>query len=163
MESCWKGSNLGPVTPDRAQGATLYALATALLVAGGTWFFAAAPALGEDPALAVGRRTVERLVPDTPDQAQAETMVLGAGSSEERSAAVGNGVYTVTMACVGSGQIRVRVSITTADSGKAVPCAPTPTPVELNVSVAAMLFLSITSESQGEAVFRWRATPAASY
>ncbi|WP_203843171.1 DUF6023 family protein [Winogradskya humida] len=151
------------MTPDRAQGATLYALAAALLVAGGTWFFVAAPVLGENPALAVGRQTVERLIPDSPDQAQAETMVLGAGRSEERSAAVSNGVYTVTMACAGSGQIRVRVSITTIDSGKAVPCSPTPTPVELNVSVAAMLFLSITSESPSESVFRWRAAPAGSY
>ena len=51
---------------DRAAGATLYAFALVLLLAGGVWFVRAAPEVGEDPAVVAGRATVERLLPDLP-------------------------------------------------------------------------------------------------
>ena len=149
---------------DRATGVTLYALALALLLAGGAWFVRAAPTVGEDPAVAAGRATVERLLPDMPRQAQAETMVLAEGVRTERSTVVAGGSYALAMLCVGAGQVRVRLSATGEDSGRAVPCvAREPQPVELTVGLANDLFIAISAETQGTAVFRWRVTRTRTY
>jgi hypothetical protein len=151
------------VRRDRAAGATLYGLALVLLLAGGVWFVRAAPDVGEDPAVTAGRATVERLLPDLPRQAGAETMVLGAGGRQERNTAVLGGSYALTMLCVGDGQVRVRLSTTGEDSGRAVPCAEEPEPVELTVGLADDLFLVVSAETRGEVVFRWRATRSRSF
>ena len=142
---------------DRATGTTLYALAAVLLLAGGGWFVRAAPDTGESAAVVAGRATVERLLPDLPRQAQAETMVLAEGVRTERTTAVPGGSYALVMLCVGDGQVRVRLSASGADSGRAVPCAARePEPVELTVGLADDLFLAVSSEARGPAVFRWR-------
>lgn len=144
---------------DRAAGAALYAFALVLLLAGGVWFVRAAPDLGEDPAVVAGRITVERLLPDVPRQAQAETMVLAEGARAERSTTVSGGSYTLAMLCVGAGQVRVRLSATGEDSGRAVPCAAQdPQPVELTVGLADDLHLAVSAETRGTTVFRWRIT-----
>ena len=149
---------------DRATGATLYALALALLLAGGVWFGWAAPATGEDPQLRSGRATVERLLPDVPQQGSAETMIIAGGARTDRTTTVPGGAYVVTMVCAGDGQVRVRLSVTGEDSGRAVPCAAEdPEPVELAVGLADEFFMAISAEAQGPVVFRWRITPARSY
>jgi hypothetical protein len=145
-------------------GVSLYAFALVLLVAGGVWFVRTAPDTGEDPAVAAGRATVERLLPDLPRQAQAETMVLGAGVRTERSTDVAGGSYALAMLCVGDGQVRVRLSAVGEDSGRAVPCSEQdPQPVELTVGLADNLYLAVSAETEGPAVFRWRVTRTRSY
>ncbi|MFI7542960.1 DUF6023 family protein [Actinoplanes sp. NPDC049599] len=152
------------MSTDRATGAALYAFALVLLVAGGVWFVRAAPDTGEDPALVAGRITVERLLPDLPRQAEAETVVLAAGKRAERNTAVQGGSYALAMLCVGAGQVRVRLSDTGLDSGRAVPCdRQDPQPVELTVGLADALFLAMSAETEGPAVFRWRVVRSRSY
>jgi hypothetical protein len=152
------------VRGDRVAGATLYALALVLLVAGGVWFVRAAPDTGEDPVVLAGRATVERLLPDLPTQAEAETMVLTEGIRTERSTSVQGGSYALAMLCVGDGQVRVRLSDQDQDSGRAVRCDPQdPQPVELMVGLADDLFMAVSAETQGPAVFRWRVTRARSF
>jgi hypothetical protein len=152
------------VNADRVAGAAPYALALVLLMAGGVWFVRAAPETGEDPAVAAGRATVERLLPDLPRQAEAETMVLGAEKRAERNTAVQGGSYTLAMLCVGDGQVRVRLSDTGLDSGRAVPCdRREPQPVEITVGLADELFMAVSAETDGPAVFRWRIIRARSY
>jgi hypothetical protein len=152
------------VKQDRAARATPYALALVLLVAGVVWFVRAAPETGEDPAVTAGRETVERLLPDLPRQAQAETMILAAGVRTERSTAVPGGSYVLAMLCVGDGQVRVRLSASGEDSGRAVPCAASdPKPVSLTVGLADDLFMAVSAETAGPAVFRWRVTRTRTY
>jgi hypothetical protein len=152
------------VDGDRAAGATLYASALVLALAGGVWFVRTAPATGEDPAVVAGRATVERLLPDLTRQAQAETLVLAAGKRTERSTPVEGGSYALAMLCVGEGQVRVRLSSTGQDSGRAVRCDPAePEPVELTVALASDLFMAVSSETRGPAIFRWRAVRTRSF
>ena len=152
------------MSSDRVTGATLNASALVLLVAGATWYFGTAPQLGEDPAVTEGRATVERLLPDLPRQARAETMVLTAGLNIERTTDVSGGSYALTLLCVGDGQVRVRLSAVGEDTGRAVPCgAGDPEPVELMVGVADDLYFSVTAETEGQAVFRWRVARSRSY
>jgi uncharacterized protein DUF6023 len=145
------------VLSDRAAGAILYAFALLLLLAGGGWFVRAAPELGEDPVVVAGRATVERLLPDVPQQSQSETLVLTEGVSTDRSTTEGGGSYALTMLCVGAGQVRVRLSSVGEDSGRAVPCAArNPQSVELTVALADDLHLAVAAETRGTVVFRWR-------
>ena len=149
---------------DRATGATLYASALVLALAGTTWFIRSAPPTSEAPEVVAGRATVERLLPDLTRQAGAETLVLEAGNRTERSTAVDGGSYALAMLCVGDGQVRVRLSDTGEDSGRAVRCdAQDPEPVELTVGLADDLFLAVSAETQGPAVFRWRAVRTRSF
>lgn len=144
---------------ERGRGALLYALATALLVAGAGWFVRAAPATGDDRRVPGWQRDAARLLPDRPDQVKAETVVVGAGATTERSADVTGGSYQLSMICVGDGgHVRVRLSASAdADSGRAVPCAARPSAVTLTVAVASQLFMLVSGEAQaGTAVFRWR-------
>ncbi|MFI5932506.1 DUF6023 family protein [Actinoplanes sp. NPDC051494] len=151
------------MTQDRALGVTLYALAVLLLAAGASWFFTAVPRIGEDPALTDGRRALERLIPELPLQADAETLVIGPGSMADRSSAVRGGAYALVVACAGEGRLRLRLSTTTTDPGRVIPCAARPAPVELTVTPAGMFFLTVNSESEREVAFRWRLTRATTF
>jgi len=152
------------VSGDRARGATLYLLAAIVLVAGGVWFFAAAPATGAHPALVAGREIAEGLLPDLPLQVEAETMVLAAGVRQERSTPVPGGSYALEVLCVGDGQVRVWLSATGAESGRAVRCAEAnPEPIVLTMGLADEFFMAASAETDGPAVFRWRFTRAPDY
>ncbi len=153
----------GGVRQERARSAALYGLTATVAAAGATAFVVTAPRTGENPRVVAGRRTVERLIPDSPLQTGAETMVLAGGSRAERNTPVPGGSFTLTMACAGEGRIRVRLSTTTVDSGRAVRCAAEPGTVELEVGLASMFFLSVAAESESESVFRWRITRANSF
>jgi hypothetical protein len=147
-----------------ARGAAPYVLATILLVAGGSWFFLAAPETGVDPALVAGRTIVERLLPDLPPQVEAETMTLAEGVRTERDTPVPSGSYVLAMACVGDGQVRVWLSREGADSGRAVPCGgQEAVAVELTVGLADEFFLAVSAETGGPAIFRWRVIRAGAY
>jgi hypothetical protein len=149
-------------TPPR--GVTLYGLAALLLLAGVLWFVRAAPRTGEDPAIKAGRRTAELLLPDLSMQSEAETMVLAAGVRTERSTSVQGGSYSLSMLCIGAGQIRVRLSTQGEDSGRAVPCDEgEPVPVELTVGLADEFFMSVSAETDRPVVFRWRVARARTY
>jgi hypothetical protein len=135
----------------------LYALTGVLLLGGGVWFLRAAPDTGADPRIAGWRETAERLLPDLPLQAMAETIVLTGELGTERSAPVDGGSYSLSMICAGTGQVRVRLSSTGNDSGRAVQCGETPEVDRLRVAVADEFFMRLTAENdEGGAVFRWR-------
>lgn len=149
---------------DRARGATLYALAVILLVAGGVWFFAAAPVTGADPALVASRETAEELLPDLPLQVEAETMVLSAGVRRQRSTSVPGGSYALEALCLGDGQVRVWLSATGVDSGRAARCAAAnPEPMELTMGLADEFFMAVSAETDSPVVFRWRVTRTPNY
>jgi hypothetical protein len=97
----------------------------------------------------------------TPDRAQGLT--LYAGRLIERSTTVRGGSYALTVACVGEDQLRVRLSTTTIDSGRGIPCADRPQQVELTVTLSSRFFLTVNSESDQPAVFRWRLTRTRAY
>ena len=153
------------MTGERARGATLYTFAAVLLLTGGLWFERAAPARQADEGIATARATVERLLPDLPQSSESETLVLVAGEpTERRTTTLRGGSYTVTMLCLGKGQVRVKLSETGEDTGKAVHCsAGAPEPVELALGLAEELYLSLSAETSGPAVFRWRATRIRTY
>jgi hypothetical protein len=136
----------------------LYAFTAVVLVAGAVWFVAADPGTGEDERVAEWRATVERVVPDLPRQAVADTMVLSGSTTRERTTPVDGGSYTLTMVCAGTGRVRVRLSSFGNDSGRAVRCADSPESEQLTVGLADEFFLLVTSEPDDPAgaVFRWR-------
>ena len=139
------------MTPERARGLQLYALAAIVLVGGGVWFFWAAPYTGDDPRVKAWRATVIRELPDVQPQIGADT---------EAGAPVPGGSFTLTMICAGVGQVRVRLSSTVDnDTGRPVRCADQPQPVTLTFGLGTEFYLSIVAETDA-AVFRWRLTPA---
>jgi hypothetical protein len=135
----------------------LYALTGVLLLGGGVWFLRAAPETGADPRIATWRATAERLLPDLPAQAMAETMVLNGGPGTDRTTPVDGGSYLLAMICAGTGQVRVQLSSTGNDSGRAVQCGDAPEIDRLRVAVADEFFMRVSAENdEGGAVFRWR-------
>ena len=151
------------MTPDRFRGYQLYALVAAVLIAGGVWYLRSAPYLGDDPRLAGWRATVARDLPDVPEQAAADTVLLGAGTELEAGTTVRGGAFALTMVCAGLGQVRVRLSSQRSnDTGKAVVCTDRPELVTLPIGLGTSFYMSIDSETAA-AVFRWRLMPVASY
>jgi hypothetical protein len=145
------------VIGERARGAMLYALTGVVLLGGGLWFLRAAPSTGADPRIAGWRATAERLLPDMPLQAMAETIVLNGELGTERTTPVDGGSYSLSMICAGTGQVRVRLSSTGNDSGRAVQCDDAPVVDRLRVAVADEFFMRVSAENdEGGAVFRWR-------
>lgn len=136
----------------------LYASAALVLAAGATWYTAADPGTGEDGRVARWRATAERVVPDLPRQAVADTVVLTGSATRERTTPVDSGAYTLTMVCAGTGRVRVRLSSFGNDSGRAVRCADAPQSEQLTVALADEFFLLVSSEpvDPAGAVFRWR-------
>ncbi|HET6532409.1 MAG TPA: DUF6023 family protein [Actinoplanes sp.] len=147
------------MTDERTRGIILYALAGVVLLGGGAWFFGADPIADESPELAAWRATAEESLPDLPQQAMAETLVLSSGGRAERTMPVDGGSYTLSMVCAGTtGQVRVRLSSAGEDSGRAVPCRPEAPEVDrLRVALANEISLRLSAENDaGGAVFRWR-------
>lgn len=135
----------------------LYALTGALLLGGGLWFLWAAPDTGTDPRIAAWRETAERVLPDLPLQAMAETIVLNGALATDRTTPVDGGSYSLSMVCAGTGQVRVQLSSTGNDSGRAVQCGEAPEVDRLRVAVADEFFMRVSAENdEGGAVFRWR-------
>jgi hypothetical protein len=146
------------VIGERGRGALLYALSATLLIAGGLWFFRAAPPSREDPRVAAWQQSAADRLPDLPLQVTAETLVLDGDRTTERTATVDGGSYTLSMICLGAGgQVRVSLSLAGDDSGRAVRCAEDPVSVTVTMAVAADFFLRVSGETDGNpAVFRWR-------
>ncbi len=136
----------------------LYAFAAVVLVTGAVWFVRADPGTGEDGRVARWREAVERVVPDLPRQAMADTVVLTGATTREHTGPVAGGPYRLTMACAGTGRVRVRLSSFGNDSGRAVRCADRPESEQLTVALADEFFLLVSSEPEDPAgaVFRWR-------
>ena len=142
---------------ERARGVMLYALTGVLLLGGGLWFVRPAPDTSADPRIAGWRETVERLLPDRPSQAMAETIVLNGKVGTERTTPVDGGSYSLSMICAGTGQVRVQLSSTGNDSGRAVHCGEVPVADRLLVAVADEFFMRVSAENDDSgAVFRWR-------
>ena len=143
---------------ERARGALLYALSVVLLLAGGLWFFRAAPATGDDPRVAGWQRSAAQLLPDQPFQVMADTIVMPGDITTERTTNVDGGSYRLSMICLGDGgHVRVRLSSAGDDSGRAVACVQDPASVTLTVALAADFFMRVSGETGGATtVFRWR-------
>ena len=143
-------------TDDRAWGVVLYSLAGLVLLAGGVWFFLAAPVTDESPQVVAWRATAERVLPDLPLQEMAETLVISGPS--ERTAPVDGGSYLLSMVCAGlGGQVRVQLG-TGTDSGRVVPCGEQdPGVARLGVALADELRMRLSTENESAGVvFRWR-------
>src|SRR4029450_12159771 len=123
------------------------------------WLVGARRGTCGSPQIAAWRETAERLLPDQPLQAMAETLVLSSGDRTGRSARVDGGSYTLSMVCSGiGGQVRVQLSSTGADSGRAVPCREQEPGVNQGrVPLADEFYMRLSAENDaGGAVFRWR-------
>jgi uncharacterized protein DUF6023 len=146
------------MSSERGRGVLLYLLFAVLLAGGGVWFFRSEPASTSDPRIAVWRDSAANLLPDRPLEVRADTIVMTADSSTQRTEAVGGGSYTLSMVCLGeSGRIRVRLSTSGDDSGRGVPCARAPQLVAITVGLADDFFMEVSAETDGSiAVFRWR-------
>jgi hypothetical protein len=144
---------------ERGRGVALYALFAVLLLAGGGWFYRAAPVTGGDPRVADWQDTAAKLVPDQSEQVKSDTIVVTGDVTTERTADVQGGSYALTMVCLGDGgQVRVRLSASgDDDSGRGVPCTTNPSTLTLTVALASDFFMLVTGETEGgTAVFRWR-------
>ncbi|GLY97017.1 DUF6023 family protein [Actinoplanes sp. NBRC 103695] len=145
------------MTEERIRGVTLYALAAVVLLGGGLWFVRAAPQTGEDPRLRAWQQKVERVLPDVPLQALADTVTLTGDLATERTSPVDRGSYSLVMACAGTGKVRVRVSNNRRDSGRAILCSENPVVGRLAVALADEFYIQVSGEEDhGGAVFRWR-------
>ena len=135
----------------------LYLTFGIVVAAAVVWFVRTAPETGEDPRVALWRRSAVEQLPDLPLQAAADTMVMTGDATAARSANVGGGSYDLSMICLGDGgQVRVRLSTAGLDSGRGVPCGEPPTEVTVTVALSAEFYLEVSGEAQGTAVFRWR-------
>lgn len=148
------------MTSARTRGVVLYSLAAVLLLGGAFWYVRAAPVGGAnaDPRVAAWRAAAGHLLPDLPLQVTADTIVMSAGSSTQRTQPVTGGSYALSMICLGDrGVVRVRLSATGYDSGRAVPCAAAPSSVTITVGLADEFLMRVDAETDSTvAVFRWR-------
>ena len=146
---------------DRARGALLYATAAALVAGGAVWWVAAAP--GENPETDVDRwrATAERLLPDRPEQAGADTMTFASGDEQQVDADVPVGSYQVSVVCVGGPGTTARVTLSQGgnDSGRGLSCEGDPKTDTFAVALAGGLQMNVVvSEGAGPVVFRYALT-----
>ena len=148
---------MSPDPGERARHALLYVIFVGLLVSGGLWYLRTAPDPGEDPRVALWRRSAVEQLPDLPLQVAADTMVMAENGSAVRTTSVAGGSYDLTMICLGDGgRVRVRLSTTSRDTGRGIPCAQPPSQVTVTVGLDANFFMEVAGETDGTAVFRWR-------
>jgi len=143
------------VTGDRVRGAVLYACAGLVLVAGGVWWFRAAPHEAPAAQTEQWRLTAERLLPDDDREEAAETLTLAAGVDHEVVADVSVGSKTLTVVCVGGQASEVRISLSPQDSGRGMRCSGGDPPVRLDVALPGQLRLNVSVGEAGPVVFRY--------
>lgn len=142
---------------ERARGGVLYGCAAMLLVAGGVWWFAAAPRQETDRQIERWKQSAERLLPDLDAQEHSGTLALAAGIDRELTAEIEPGEYSVSVVCVGGAQSQVRVSLGAAgsDSGIGLTCAGESEPDNFRVSIANPLRMNVSVNNSGPVVFRY--------
>jgi len=145
------------VSGDRARGAVLYASAAVLVAAGFVWWVQAAPPAEDRPKFKEWQQSAMALLPDNPEQVQADTVALSAGGKREVVAPVGTGEFVVTIVCVGGEDSQVRVSLGDAgtDSGHGLRCAGERRPEFFSVAIADPLRMTINVGEAGPVVFRY--------
>lgn len=137
-------------------GAVMYVLAAVLLVAGGVWWFGAAPDTGVDPRLAVWHRTVHELLPDRFEQIDAQTVSLRLGTAAEQQVDVSPGTHVLDVVCAGGGRVWLRMGTGSPDSGRVVQCADEPTPVTITMGLVNELLMTLELEADQLAIVRWQ-------
>lgn len=140
---------------ERGRGAILHGLAALVLIAGGIWWWRAAPRDDTDPRVLAWRLTAEQLLPETEDQELTDTVVVPASSGYEKGADLDGGSFQVAVVCAGPDGSRVRVSFGDDESGRGMPCSGTRTPEVFSVGVGSQLRLKITTDELGPVVFRY--------
>jgi hypothetical protein len=142
---------------ERARGGVLYGCAATLLVAGGIWWFAAAPRQEADPQIERWKQSAQRLLPDVGAQEHSDTLALASGIDREVTAEIDPGEYSVSVVCVGGAQSQVRVSLGEAgyDSGIGLTCAGDNEPNNFRVSIANPLRMNVSVNNSGPVVFRY--------
>ena len=143
------------MTGDRTRGLLLYACASVVLVAGGFWWFRTAPQDAGSPQVEQWRLSAEQLLPDVEGQQAADTLALAAGVDHEVIANLANGVYAVSVVCVGSPASQVRVSLGTDDSGRGLNCGTDQRSISFNVGLAGQLRMNVSVGAAGPVVFRY--------
>ncbi|GIE98003.1 hypothetical protein Ari01nite_54680 [Paractinoplanes rishiriensis] len=139
------------------RGVVLYGCAAALLAGGGTWWFTAAPRAEIDPQIEQWTQAAHRVLPDAPDQHEAETVALRGGYDHEVVAELEPGKYWVSVLCVGGASSHVRVTLGAAgtDSGLGLTCAGDNKPDVFSVGIADRLRMQVSVNDAGPVVFRY--------
>ena len=141
---------------ERGRGAVLHASAALVLVAGGLWWWHAAPRHTTDPRLLQWRLNAEQLLPDAGDQQTASTLALGPGSGhEEQVSGLGQGKFLVSVVCAGDDGSRVRVRLGGSETGRGMRCSGARTPEMFSVGLVGDLRLRVNVEEAGPVVFRY--------
>ena len=144
------------MTADR--GRILYVVAGAVVAAGATWWFLAAPPEQGDGDLAQWRESVEQQLPDDGDQEDAGTLTLRPEAEHDVETPVGTtGKYLVSVICRGGPGTTVRVSLSPDgnDSGLGMSCSDYRPPDRFEVGLADMMRLHVVVGDQGPVVFRY--------
>ena len=144
------------MTGERARGAVLYAAAGLLVAGGATWWFLAAPPERDDQ-VDEWRAAVEQQLPETENQADAATAVLGAGADRSFEASVETGEYQVSVVCRGGPETLVRVSLSQIgrDSGLGLRCSGERPPDTFKVGLGDTVRLNVVVSDEGPVVFRY--------
>ena len=142
---------------DRARGVLLYVCAGMVLVAGGFWWFRAAPRDIFSREVEQWRLSAERLLPDVDRQEAADTLALAAGVDHEVLANLADAAYDVSVVCVGGAASQVRVSLGVQnDSGLGLECSGSQRSTSLhNVGLAGQLRMNVSVGEAGPVVFRY--------
>ncbi|GAB2582713.1 hypothetical protein Aab01nite_60280 [Paractinoplanes abujensis] len=145
------------MTGERARGAILYSTAGALVAAGATWWFLAAPPESPGDPAAQWRSDVERQLPDVDGQADAQTAALPAGGQQTFESFVDTGSYLVSLICRGGPDSFVRVSLsrTGNDSGLGVRCSGQLPPDSFEVGLGGVMRMTVVVGDEGPVVFRY--------
>ena len=142
---------------ERARGAVLYGCAFALVAAGATWWFRAAPRKVTDPQLERWKLSAQHLLPDAEPQEDADTLALAAGVDHQVVATTDPAEYVVSVVCVGGAGSQVRVSLGVAgdDSGVGLSCTDSEPPQTFTVGLADRLRMNVSVSESGPVVFRY--------
>ncbi|HEX5198744.1 DUF6023 family protein [Paractinoplanes rhizophilus] len=143
---------------DRARGAVLYGCAAVLLAGGATWWVWAAPRdAAVDPTIERWRQTAMRLLPDQPEQDDADMLALAPETDHQVLAKVDGGNYRVSVVCVGGARSQVRVSLGEAgtDSGHGLDCADGAVRDRFDVATSGRLRMFVSVNDAGPVVFRY--------
>ncbi|MCO8274441.1 DUF6023 family protein [Actinoplanes sp. TRM 88003] len=146
------------MTGERARGAVLYAAAAVLVVGGASWFFASAPPGRDNDQINEWRTAVEQQLPDTEDQVDASTSVLGGGADQSFETSVETGEYRVSMICRGGPESQLRVSLSQIgpDTGRGLQCSGDRPVYSFEVGLGDVMRLNIVVSDNGPVVFRYQ-------
>jgi hypothetical protein len=110
-----------------------------------------------DPTIERWRQTAMRLLPDQPEQDDADMLALAPETDHQVLAKVDGGNYRVSVVCVGGARSQVRVSLGEAgtDSGHGLDCADGAVRDRFDVATSGRLRMFVSVNDAGPVVFRY--------